>query len=349
MKLEMEETDRVASIPFGRRRIGPDAPVVVIAEIGVNHEGSVEQCARMVEEAARAGADAIKLQTIDADENYVVGSESHKVFKGAGLTREETARMFELARSLGMEPLTTAGDFNTLQWVEALQPAAHKVSSGLLTHLPLIRRIAGYSRPILISSGMAEEAELDTALKMVRQEGADKIALFQCTSLYPAPPETLNLATMERMSRKWEVPVGFSDHSLGDEAAALAVAAGASMIEKHFTLDPSRSGLDHHISVDPEGLRRLVTRVRQAETVMGKHVGKESAEILGGTRKKFMRCLVVRRALAAGERFTEENLTVKRPLPEHRGLEPARYDEVLGCRAVRDLAVDEPVTEGLFE
>ena len=262
-------SESIATIPFGSRLIGPGEPVVVIAEIGINHEGDIETCARMIEAAAGADADAVKLQTIDADANYVGGTESHGVFNAASLTREETARMLTLARANGLEAFTTAGDTATLEWVTQLNPAAHKISSGLLTHLPLIRVAARTGRTLLMSTGMAEPADIDAAAAAAREAGAQAIGLFQCTSLYPAPPEAINLASIQWLAARYGVPVGFSDHSVGCEAAALSVTAGARMIEKHFTLDPSTPGYDHHISLDPQGFAAMVQRVRAAEAMLG--------------------------------------------------------------------------------
>ena len=146
----------INTIKVGKRKIGNDQPVFVIAEIGINHEGNVKRCAQMIKAAADAGVDAVKLQTIDADANYVKGSESYKVFKGAELSVDETKEMFELAKSFGLEIFTTVGDFETLEWVNELNPCAWKISSGLITHLPLIERMAKLGKPALLSTGISE-------------------------------------------------------------------------------------------------------------------------------------------------------------------------------------------------
>ena len=203
----LESGSGVPAVPFGSRVIGPGAPVAVIAEIGINHEGDAGTCARMIEAAAAAGADAIKLQTIDADENYVRGTESYELFHKSGLGREGTAEMFEFARRNGVEPFTTAGDPATLEWVDRLAPAAHKFSSGLLTNGPLIRRAAETGRTLLMSTGMAEVADVDAAVAAAVGDGRRPVGLFQCTSLYPAPPETLNLATCAKTGSKDSVQV----------------------------------------------------------------------------------------------------------------------------------------------
>ena len=149
--------------------------VYIIAEIGINHEGSVEKCARMIKAAAKIGVDAVKLQTIDADLNYVAGSESYRIFKDSELTREETANMFSLARANGLDIFTTAGDINTVEWVEKLRPSCWKISSGLLTHIPMVRHLASLGRPLLISTGMASVEDIDLAIKTSQSVGNNNI------------------------------------------------------------------------------------------------------------------------------------------------------------------------------
>lgn len=324
------------AIRFGDRWIGSGLPVVVIAEIGVNHEGDPQLCLELVDQAARAGADAIKLQTLDADENYVPGTESHAVFGKAQLDREATAAVFERARALGMEALTTCGDMATLAWVDALNPAAHKISSGLITHLPLIRAAAATGRPLLISTGMSDLETARNAAKAARSAGARDLCFLQCTSIYPAPPETLNLRGIATLSSELDVPAGYSDHSLGVEAAALAVAAGAVVLEKHFSLDPGREGFDHRLSVDPVGLEKLVQAVRRAESMLGVS-GKAFSAQQASAANRYLRSIVARRDIAPGEALTLENVGFMRTLPERRGLPPGDWDRLAGSRAVRSI------------
>jgi len=333
----------VASIPFGTRRIGPGLPVVVIAEIGVNHEGDAELCLRMVEAAARSGADAVKLQTVKADECYVPGTESHAIFSRAELAEADTARVFALARELGTEPFTTCGDLASVDFVQTLGPAAWKISSGLLTHLPLIRRLAATGQTLLLSTGMAGLASVDRAVAVAREAGAEHLGVFQCTSIYPAPPESLNLRAIRTLERRYGIPAGLSDHSEGVEAAPLAVAAGACMIEKHFSLDPSRPGFDHRLSLDPAGFARMVAAVRRAEGMLG-----SGDKVLAGAEQenaaRFHRCLVARRDVVAGATLAAEDLAVMRVAPEAgRGLPPEALDQVPGRRAARDIRRFEPI------
>lgn len=343
-------TELPSPITIDGRVVGPGAPCWIIAEIGINHEGSAEICARMIEAAAAAGADAMKLQTIDADENYMRGTPSHDLFSRCALTREETARMFDLSRSLGVAPFTTAGDFATLEWVERLNPAAHKISSGLMTHLPLIRQAAATGRPMLMSTGMASPDEIDISIACARDGGASagQLAIFHCVSLYPAPPETVNLAAIRGLEGRYGLPVGWSDHVLGNDASVLAVAAGACMIEKHFTLDSRRASYDHSISLEPAGLADLVNRVRAAEAMLGSADRPMTAEERAKAARMH-RIVVARRPIAAGETLTRDNVGLKRPLEGVTGLPPGRFDQVLGRVAPCDLGPDQPVPSAVLE
>lgn len=326
----------VQPIPFGSRHIGPGSPVVVIAEIGVNHEGDAETCLCMVEEAAKAGADAIKLQTLDASENYVPGTESHTVFSRAQLTPEATAEVFGLAKSLGMEAFTTCGDVATLAWVDRLGPAAHKISSGLITHLPLIMAAASTGRPLLISTGMCGLEMIRNAVEAARMAKGRHLCLLQCTSTYPASSDSLHLKAIRTLADEFDTPSGFSDHSLGHDAAMLAVAAGAAVIEKHFSLDPARPDFDHRLSVDAAGLADLVAAVRRAEIMLGS-AEKECSEEQLTAAERYMRSIVARTDILAGSPLTLDNVGFMRALPGDRGLSPGCWDELVGRRAGRDI------------
>lgn len=317
--------------------------VYIIAEIGINHEGSVENCASLIQAAADVGADAVKLQTIDADANYVVGSESFKVFKGSELTREETANMFKLARENGLDMFTTVGDIGTAEWVEKLEPSCWKISSGLLTHIPMIRHLASLRRPLLISTGMANEDDINLAIETSKSAGNNDISLLQCTSLYPAPLDSLNLSTIGWLKEKYGYDVGFSDHSLGIDAVFLSIGAGAVLIEKHFSLDPTQVGFDHKISLNTSDFKQMVERVRLAEKVMGSPIKSISKNIVE-MRKKFLRSVVAIDNISKGDIFSIKNIGIRRTLPDKGGSEPKYFDAILGLIANKDFCVNEPIT-----
>lgn len=331
----------IEEIPFGEKSIGKRRPFI-IAEIGVNHEGDFSVCEQMVREAAKAGADAIKLQTIDADENYVKGTESYNIFKSCALTRDETARIFELTRKLKMEPFTTAGDFKTLDWVDDLQPAAHKISSGLLTAIPIVKHVCSKGKPVLISTGLASLEEIDETVDVINSYGNIPFGMFQCTSKYPTPDHEVNLAAISRLKERYRVPVGLSDHSIGIEASVLSIAAGSCMLERHFTLDKSRAGFDHKVSLLPNELTDLVNRTKKAYEFMGS-ASKEIPESVIEMRSKMNRCLVAKCEIKKGDFFSKENISIKRPFPDQRGLNPNMFDEVIGKKANRTLVKDDSI------
>ena len=282
----------------------------VIAEIGINHEGSVERCSEMICASVAAGADAIKLQTVDAARSYAPDTESYKIFKKAALTEAETANMFQLACDCGVEAFTTSGDLQTLEWVDRLNPAAHKISSGLLSCTPIVTEACKLGKPLLMSTGMSGTATIDQSVEIARQSGC-KTALFQCTSLYPCPTEKLDLSAINGLSKRYRLPTGFSDHSLGVHMAPLAVAAGARLIEKHVTFDKKRSGFDHSISLETKEFAEMVTLVRQAEIAMGQ-ADKTVDDLIIEQSQQYERRLAAARDLPAGHVLTIDDLLFMR-------------------------------------
>ena len=282
----------------------------VIAEIGINHEGSVDRCAEMIRASAKAGADAIKLQTVNASRCYAPDTESYKVFSEATLTEAETANMFQLARDCGVDVFTTSGDLQTLKWVDMLNPAAHKISSGLLSCAPIVKEACKFGRPVLMSTGMSGTATIDQSVEIARQSGC-QTALFQCTSLYPCPIKKLDLSAIGGLRKRYSVPTGFSDHSLGVHMAPLAVAAGARLIEKHITFDKNRSGFDHSISLETDDFAAMVTLVRQAERAMGQ-ANKTVDDVIIQQAQQFERRLAAAHDLPAGHVITIDDLLFMR-------------------------------------
>jgi N,N'-diacetyllegionaminate synthase len=329
------------NINVGKFEIGQEHDVLIIAEVGINHEGSLDSCLEHIREAAKAGAHVIKLQTIDADENYVEGTLSHEIFKGAFLNKEDTQKTFDLTRKLGMEPMTTFGDFRTLEWHKDLEPPAYKISSGLLTTIPIIEEISTFDKTILLSTGMANDEDVINAIKTIEKHHR-KYGIFQCTSSYPCTLESLNLSYMDKLKERFNCQVGFSDHSLGVNGSLWAIARGASFIEKHFSLYPDREGYDHKISIDPNGLKELCEKALIVKAALGngqKVINSEMEE----KRDFFQRCLVARKDIKKGELFTIENLTFKRPLPEKRGIEPMFFSNLLGKYSQVDYRKNDPI------
>ena len=326
----------------GTCRIGAGAPVFIIAEIGINHDGDEAACARLINAAANAGADAAKLQIVEAGESYVAGTESHRVFSDRALSMDALERLMTHAAKRGIILFATPGDFSSLQKITDLSMPAIKISSGLLTNTPLIKQAAATKLPMILSTGMADLDEVGIAVTTARDAGARELAVLQCTSIYPTPPAQVNLNAMQTLAAALDVPVGYSDHALGSTACLAAVALGATIVEKHITLDKGLAGADHHLSATPDELVLLVAEIRNVEAMMGR--GDKSPEPEERDRRNGThRCLVARQDIAAGETFDIDNLGLKRPLPGTAGLRADDYERVLGARATRDLKVDEPV------
>jgi N-acetylneuraminate synthase/N,N'-diacetyllegionaminate synthase len=332
-------------IKIAGRRIGTGEPCFVIAEVGINHGGSEEVAAEMIRAAAAAGADAVKLQTVDADESYAPGTASYAEFKGKELTAEAHERLTALSESLGIILFTTPADAPSLALTIAADFPAIKISSGLATNLPLIRRCAATGKPLILSTGMAEISDIDAAMAAIRASGGTQVALLQCTSLYPAPAEALNLAAMATLAERYGVTVGYSDHHDGTLAVLASVALGATIIEKHFTLDRSTPGADHALSLEPGPFAAMVSDIRQIEAMRGdgiKHPTEEEQRL----KAQRHRCLTARRALKAGHVLTEDDISLMRPLPGQTGLPPAAYDHTVGQRLGRDVMRNQPLSAG---
>ena len=257
-------------VTIADREIGFGRPCFVIAEIGINHGGDESRCAAMIEAAAAAGADAAKLQTVDADASYHPETESHRAFRGAALSRDALLRLMALAEQTGIVLFSTPGDLASLALIADVGMPAIKISSGLLTNTPLIRAAARTGRPLILSTGMADMSDVDAAVAAAGAGGCRAFALLQCTSLYPAPTEALNLRAMACMLGRYAVPVGYSDHHDGALAVVAAAAAGANLIEKHFTLDRSEAGADHAISLEADDFARMVQDIRSVEAMLGR-------------------------------------------------------------------------------
>jgi N,N'-diacetyllegionaminate synthase len=332
------------SKPFkiGDHMVGEGHPVFVIAEVGVNHHGDSLLCAEMIEAAAAAGANAIKLQTVEPSESYVAGSGSYEEFKDKALSDSALFDLMRLAAKLNIVLFSTPGDFTSLERMIRIGMPAVKISSGLMTNTPLITRAASYRLPLIISTGLAYENEIAEAINAAQIHGATGVAVLKCTSLYPSPEDTINLGAISTFAQRFGVPTGYSDHTLDGLACTAAISAGATIIEKHFTLDKNRKGADHHISIEPGEFADMVRSIRRIEKMRGNgRIEPVEAEVF--VRDQRHRCLVARADIAKGECFTKENVGLKRPMIGHKGMSPACYDDIMGKFALRTIRIDEPI------
>ena len=331
-----------STFEFGTRSVGEGCPVLVIAEIGINHEGDAGACAEMISAAAEAGADAVKLQTIEPESNYAPGTISYELFKRAELTPEETASMFALARKAGVEPFTTAGDIRTLEWLRELEPAGYKISSGLLTCTPVIEFAASLGRPLLMSTGMATVEDIDAAIGVARGAKGCDVALLQCTSVYPAELHQLNLGSITWLQHNYDVVTGFSDHSCGVDAAVHAVSAGAQIVEKHFTLDSSRPEFDHRLSLEPDQFAEMVSGIRAA-TLMRGVPGKPLLPEAQTMRRNMSRYLGALRNLRKGDVVGTDTVGFFRFTPGTEGITAAQFEGLNGRVIKRDVHASTPL------
>jgi N-acetylneuraminate synthase len=344
---------------IGQRSIGLDAPPLVIAEMSGNHNQSLERALRIVEAAAAAGAHALKLQTYTADtmtldasggEFFISdpaslwqGNSLHKLYQQAHTPWDWHAPIMARCRELGMLCFSTPFDDSAVDFLETLQVPAYKIASFEIVHLPLIRKVAATGKPMIISTGMASVAEIDEAVSAAREAGCRDLVLLKCTSTYPATAENSNLRTIAHLRSLFGTEVGLSDHTMGVGAAVAAVAFGASVVEKHFTLSRADGGVDSAFSLEPEELRALVVETERAWQALGEiRYGCSEAE---RPSLEFRRSIYVAQDLKAGDVLTEANLRCIRP---GRGLPPKFFDTLLGRKVSRDVARGTPMSWDLL-
>ncbi|HEX9605710.1 MAG TPA: pseudaminic acid synthase [Gemmatimonadaceae bacterium] len=342
-----------AHIEIGRRRIGVGEPVYCIAEVSANHHQNFETAVRIVQAAKDAGADAVKLQTYTPDtitiqsnrECFQVGGGTlwdgrslYDLYKEAYTPWEWQPKLKRVADDLGMQCFSSAFDASAVDFLETMNVPAHKVASFELVDLPLIQKMASTGKPLIMSTGMATIEEIEEAVTAARRSGATQIALLKCTSAYPAPAEEMNLRTIPELARRFDLPVGLSDHTMGIAVPVAAVSLGACIIEKHLTLSRAVGGPDSAFSLEPEDFKAMVEGVRTAEKALGSiHFGVSERE---SRSRVFRRSLFVVRDLKKGEKFTSENVRSIRP---GDGLHTRHLAEVLGKTAALDIVRGTPL------
>lgn len=329
------------TLALGNTTVGEGCPPYVIAEIGSNHNGDMALCQQLIDAAAKAGAHAVKFQSwsetsLIAREEYVRNTEYADKKKHFGsllemvrtyqFTEQQHHEALAHCRKMGIAFCSTPFAECEADLLEKLDVPFFKIASMDIVHLPFLRYVARKGRPMIISTGMATLAEIDQAVETIRREGNEQIALLHCISIYPPEYETIHLRNIDMLRQAFDLPVGFSDHSLGVAIPLAAVAQGACIIEKHFTLDKDMPGWDHAISADPSELRTIVVEGTNIFAALGNtHRTVLAAEM--EKRAKFRRSLVARTTLPKGHVLTEQDLTAKRP---GTGISPAEQDYVLG-------------------
>lgn len=341
------------AVEIAGRRIGLGRPCFVIAEAGVNHNGDLCRALEMIDVAADAGADAVKFQTFSTaaianrnapkapyHERTTDRRESQfEMLSRLELSEDAHRRLVEHCGERQILFLTTPYDAGSADLMERLDAPAYKIASTDTTNLPLLRHIARKERPVLLSTGMCSLGEVDEAVTAVRSTGNRGLVLMQCTAQYPTPLDEVNLKVIPRFAQLFDCPVGFSDHTSGIEVAGWAVAIGACLVEKHFTLSRTLHGPDHAASLEPEGLRDLIRVIRTAEVALGDGVKRVMPCELS-TKPVLQKSVVAARDLKAGNVISEADLTCKRP---GTGLPPSALTRCVGLMTAHDIPADTPL------
>jgi len=325
--------------------------VLIIAEAGVNHNGDIELAKKLIKCAAQAGADIIKFQTFVPElivSKTAQKAEYQKETTNSAESQLEMLRMLELplesypelvncCKENNITFLSTPFDLESIEFLENYEMPYWKIPSGEITNLPYLIKIAKTSKPIILSSGMSTLDEIQESVHILKTNGAGEITLLHCTTEYPAPIEDVNLFAMETMRKATGLKVGYSDHTVGIEVAIAAVALGATVIEKHFTFDKNMEGPDHKASLEPHELEAMIKAIRNIERAIGSCEKIPSSSELDNM-KVARKSIVAKRDIQKSEKFSEENITTKRP---GNGISPMRWFEVLETKATRDFKEDE--------
>lgn len=342
-----------SSVFIGGRAIGEREPVLVVAEVGINHDGNVRTAMELVDAAAAAGAEAVKFQTFvptavaasgaplaDYQRGHTAkASDQREMLECVDLSAQDLGALAARCERQGVLFLSTPFDLASATLLERLGVPAFKVSSGDLTNLPLLSALAARGKPLVLSTGMSTLREVRDAVDAVRSAGAE-LMLLHCVSSYPTPPAQANLRAIDTLRSAFALPVGYSDHCLGLDVSLAAVARDACLVERHVTLDRTAPGPDHAISLEPDELRELVVRIRATESMLGE--GRKVAQPAElDTRALARRSIVAARSLARGETLTIDKLAIKRP---GGGLAPACLPKLLGARLAQPLGEDEQLT-----
>ncbi|MFR4303421.1 MAG: N-acetylneuraminate synthase [Bacteroides thetaiotaomicron] len=331
--------------------------VLIIVEAGVNHNGSIQIAKQLVDKAVEAGVDIIKYQTFKSEklvsktakqaeyQQRNIGKRDEgqlAMLRKLELSAEDHYELIRYCKERNIRFLSTAFDMESIDFLHSLNMGLWKIPSGEITNYPYIKKIASFMEPVILSTGMCELSDIEAALNVLIEEGVSKeqITILHCNTEYPTPYSDVNLKAMLEMGEKFGVQIGYSDHTKGIEVPIAAVALGATIIEKHFTLDKNMEGPDHKASLEPDELKFMVSAIRNIEQALG-----TGHKIISESERKNME--VARKSIVAafpikeGELLTEDNLTVKRP---GNGISPMRWNEVIGTAAIKDFDEDELIT-----
>ncbi len=326
--------------------------VYIIAEAGVNHNGSFELACRLADAAKESGADCVKYQTFKSEnlvskdaqkaeyQKKTTGDSSQQdMLKKLELSYDSFVRLKEYCDKIGICFLSTPFDFESIDFLKSLDMPFWKIPSGEVTNYPYLLALAKTGKPVVMSTGMCEMNEISDAIKVLKDNGTKDIKLLHCNTEYPTPFEDVNLTAMDNMRKAFNVEVGYSDHTKGIEVPIAAVALGATIIEKHFTLDRNMEGPDHKASLEPDELKQMVISIRHIESALGSGEKKPSASEMKNV-SIVRKSIVAKTEIHKGDPFTENNITVKRP---GTGVNPMKWPDILGTIAQKNYHEDEPI------
>lgn len=345
--------------PKGKRKIGPGEKVFIIAELSGNHNGEYERALKLVDHAIEAGADAIKIQTYTADtmtidcdnEYFQVKTENvwknktlYELYQWAYTPWEWQPKLKKYAEDKGVMLFSTPFDETSVDFLEEMNVELYKVASFETGDIPLLKKIGKTQKPVIISRGMTSKEELEFAVKTLKENGTPEVIVLHCVSSYPAPIEQMNISTIKDINERLGVPTGLSDHSLDNSAAIIAVAQGATIIEKHMTLKREDGGPDAGFSLEPHEFKDLVDEIRKTETILGKPM----YELVKNEKDNanFKRSIFVVKDMEEGEEFTKENIRVIRP---GHGLKPIYYENIIGKTASDALKRGTPLKQEMVK
>lgn len=342
------------TIKIGDKRIGPDSPAFIVAEMSGNHNMDFDRAVEILKAAREAGADAVKIQTYTADTITLDcdapcfqitqgtlwdGITLHRLYQTAYTPWEWQPRLKEIAEEMGLVLFSSPFDFSSVDFLEEMDVPAYKIASFEITDIPLIRKVARLGKPVILATGIARLADIELAVQTCREEGNHQVILLKCCSAYPTPYEDVNLRTIPHMAEAFDCLTGLSDHTMGTAVATGAVGLGARMVEKHMTLRRSDGGPDAAFSMEPQEFREMVDNIR----ILEKALGKVSYDLSDKQvrEREHSRSLFVARDMKAGEVFTPENLRSVRPAD---GLHTRYYEQLLGRRITRDAGLGTPMS-----
>lgn len=332
--------------------------VLIIAEAGVNHNGSLEIAKKLIDKAVEAGVDIIKFQTFKAEklvsksakqaeyQKKNIGSTTddsqYNMLKKLELSEQDHQDLMDYCEEKDIRFWSTAFDFDSIDYLHTLNLGLWKIPSGEITNYPYIKKISQYHEPVILSTGMCEMSDITAAMKALQKYGVQKsqITILHCNTEYPTPYEDVNLLAMQHIQKEFDVAVGYSDHTKGIEVPIAAVALGARVIEKHFTLDRNMEGPDHKASLEPDELKTMVSAIRNIEKALGtgkKVVSESERKNIAIARKSIVAACPIKK----GDVLTEDNLTVKRP---GTGISPMQWEKVIGTKAIKDFAEEEMIS-----